>query len=113
MKKKLKRKLLAGILCACMIFQTAGAQPIFAVGDTIDSGTSTDTYAVYQDGKFYEAAADAPTVATQVEIADTDKGTIQHLYSSDNSVPDELMYECKNLKTVVMPNVTTIVSSDL
>ncbi|MDD2980336.1 MAG: hypothetical protein PHN80_10215 [Hespellia sp.] len=38
MKQNFKRKLLAGVLSVCMIFQTAGMVPVYAVENAADSG---------------------------------------------------------------------------
>ncbi|MDD3252534.1 MAG: hypothetical protein PHV18_08235 [Lachnospiraceae bacterium] len=36
MKQNLKRRLLAGVLSACMVFQTVGMAPVYAAGNTAD-----------------------------------------------------------------------------
>ncbi|MDD2972555.1 MAG: leucine-rich repeat protein [Lachnospiraceae bacterium] len=71
-----------------------------------------EVYAVYEEGTFYAATADAPTVATATEIPEEGKKTIQHLYSDDVSVPGKLMYMEEgggsSLQTVIMPNAESI-----
>lgn len=49
MKQNFKRKLLAGVLSVCMIFQTAGMAPVYAVENGADSGTSAGTSTVCEN----------------------------------------------------------------
>ncbi|MEG0944889.1 MAG: hypothetical protein RSF86_14785, partial [Angelakisella sp.] len=46
MKQNFKRKLLAGLLSACMIFQTVGTVPVYAVGNVVDSSLPIGTSSV-------------------------------------------------------------------
>ena len=49
MKQNFKRKLMAGLLSACMIFQTAGMVPVYAVENVTDSGLPIGTSAVCEN----------------------------------------------------------------
>ncbi|MEG2187853.1 MAG: leucine-rich repeat domain-containing protein, partial [Clostridia bacterium] len=46
MKQNFKRKLLAGLLSACMMLQIVGTVPVYAVGNAEDSGLPTGTSSV-------------------------------------------------------------------
>ncbi|MDD2972145.1 MAG: carbohydrate-binding domain-containing protein, partial [Lachnospiraceae bacterium] len=56
MKQNFKRKLLAGVLSVCMIFQTAGMVPVYAVENGADSGTSAGTSTVCENHTEHDEA---------------------------------------------------------
>ncbi|MDD3252810.1 MAG: leucine-rich repeat protein [Lachnospiraceae bacterium] len=70
--------------------------------------TVIESYAVYENGKFFAATKEEPEVATDTEILEENKKTINYLYSNVETVPNNLMAGCGGLKTVTMPNATTI-----
>lgn len=123
MKENLKRKLWAGVLPVCMIFQLVGTVPVYAeevnLSDVKQETQAPlreeelnsmnfvigEVYAVYEEGGFYVATEENPQTSTEVEL--TDKQTIDHLYIKGDSVSRELMFGCTNLKTVTCADTVT------
>ncbi|MDD3252536.1 MAG: carbohydrate-binding domain-containing protein [Lachnospiraceae bacterium] len=83
MKQNLKRRLLAGVLSACMIFQTVGMAPVYAAGNTADCYKEVErclhkhTAECYADAEDGEATGSNAEEATECEhICDWENGCI-------------------------------------